>query len=76
MFPLRPRSWKLAGRANKQRGAAHARHTNTFTYVYSHRFQKNTHTRNYTPTLKELYMRLGATPSHIEEEDDVGAGEV
>lgn len=69
MFPLRPGSWKWAGRENKQRVGAHTRHANTFTYVNSQEFQK---------TQMQLYdntcMLLCATPSHLEEGADVEAG--
>lgn len=70
MFPLRPGSWKWAGRANKQRGGAYAHQTNTFTYVYSHKL-KRIYTNNYMLKLKELYMRTFATPSHLYEEADI-----
>lgn len=66
-FPLRPESWKWAGRANKQRGGAHAHHTNTFTYVYSHKL-KRIHTNNYM--LKVPHIQTFATPSHLDEVAD------
>lgn len=59
MFPPWPGSWKWAGRANKQRGGAHARQTNTFTYVYSHKQEEYTH--HHKLRLKGLYVLLQAT---------------
>lgn len=47
MVPLRPGSWKWAGRANKQRGCARAQHLHICILT---RVEKNTHIQLYTNT--------------------------